>query len=159
MAESWKDVAQALAIRLNHATFEHEPPDDCPYCEDARAYQRYVAKVASTGRVLHDPLAGATEVALHEIPVTYECTACGSTVRGTRADAEAHERGHRGEPLRLTLEMPEGVTEADIEPQPPTDWNSIPQQIADLAARACPRCGSVQCPPDRCQFHDPKETR
>ena len=68
MAESWKAVATALAVRLNHSAPHCTPPrEDCPFCEDYRAYQRYVAKVKATGGSIYDPLEGAVEVPLHEV--------------------------------------------------------------------------------------------
>lgn len=69
MADTWQDVADALAQRLNHAVPDHRPPlADCPFCEDAAAFSRYVAKRAAVGRpVGPDPLAGATSVSLADL--------------------------------------------------------------------------------------------
>lgn len=71
MAESWKSVARALAIRLEHQPEPCCTPvnPSCGYCSDALAYQRYVKRLAADGEVPCDPLAGieATTMTLDEI--------------------------------------------------------------------------------------------
>lgn len=69
MAESWKSVARALAIRLEHQPHPcHNPVEaDCGNCRDALAYQRYVKRLAADGVTVPDPLADAVELTLVEI--------------------------------------------------------------------------------------------
>ena len=59
MAESWKSVARALAIRLEHQPEPCCTPVDpgCGYCSDALAYQRYVKRLAVDGKAPGDPFA------------------------------------------------------------------------------------------------------
>lgn len=52
--ESWENIAHRLASRMMHHAYcsdcEETRPDDCPFCADIEAYQRYVAKCRETGR-------------------------------------------------------------------------------------------------------------
>lgn len=46
-AESWEKVARALAARVANYIYPHghaTPRDDCPWCRDKIAYDRFVAK-------------------------------------------------------------------------------------------------------------------
>jgi len=71
MTESWRSVADALAARLNHATeHDHNPVlPDCPFCDDALAYERYLAKRRAVGNPVPDPFAGATTVLIEDLPL------------------------------------------------------------------------------------------
>lgn len=83
MSESWESIAHALAARLAHAGApDHRPPlADCPFCEDALAFARYVAKRKATGRPWRDPFDGMTSIFLSDI--TPEAAAVCAICRGT----------------------------------------------------------------------------
>ena len=72
MAESWKEVAHTLAARLSHATEpDHNPPmPDCPFCDDALAFARFLAKRKAIGRPYADPFAGAVMTPIRDLPRT-----------------------------------------------------------------------------------------
>lgn len=64
MAESWKSVAKALAVRLNHMPEPDCSPVNpaCGYCSDGLAYQRFVKRLAADDEQIHDPLADAVGI-------------------------------------------------------------------------------------------------
>lgn len=70
--ESWKSVAIRLAGRLEHQPHPcHEPTwDACGYCQDALAYQRFVARLAADGQAVRDPLADAVAVPIQDVATT-----------------------------------------------------------------------------------------
>lgn len=72
MADGWKAVADALGERMAYHAMcaeDHRPAgsvEDCPFCADVRAYQRYQRKAGPAKR---HPLDDAVSVPLHEIPL------------------------------------------------------------------------------------------
>lgn len=54
VSESWHAIAKALADRMQYHAYcyAHKTPmpDDCPFCADREAYERYQNKVKSNER-------------------------------------------------------------------------------------------------------------
>lgn len=67
--DSWKDVAIALASRLEHSRdADHSPPDpDCPHCKDAQVFQRFERRLARDGGRIPRWGEGARSIPLHEL--------------------------------------------------------------------------------------------